>query len=269
MKAILFFLITTLGTSAAAGSPHYASDDSRKLIEAMIEAHGGLERWQHATTISFDNLMHNNLAGKQELAWWYAHEIIDQETRQVAQEWPFDNARLGFDGENVWTENWNRGNPPEMMTHFFYYFVNLPWLTQDKGVQLGDPKTFTWPGLGLELLEVEMGFNSAPAFGKTADDYFVLYIDPGSKRLVGYQYAMGNPDLLRMMGVPKDRKVFGPMWRMITRYTEVDGLLFPSAFRTSPEPDGRIVGNHAILNIRTNVPFDEAKTRTKRQSMSP
>ncbi|NIQ95594.1 MAG: hypothetical protein GWN87_16375 [Desulfuromonadales bacterium] len=51
------------------------------------------------------------------------------------------------------------------------------------------------------------------------------------------------------------------MWRVITRYEEVDGLLFPSAWRTMPEPDERVVGNHVILNIDITTPFEYDKSR--------
>ena len=242
--------------SPALATPKYASDESRRVIEAMIEAHGGMERWLAAPSIRFDNIMYNTYAGKEQFAWWVANEVIDQKTRQVHQTWPMDNARIGYDGKEVWSENWNKGNPPTFMVHFFYYFVNLPWLTQDDGVTLSEPKAFTWPGLEKEVIEVKMGFEQAPTLGKTEKDYFVLYIDPDTYRLVGYQYANGYRRLLDVMGLPAEREVFGPLWRLIVRYAEVDGLVFPSAFRTMPEADERIVGNHVILNIDISTPFE-------------
>jgi hypothetical protein len=79
--------------------------------------------------------------------------------------------------------------------------------------------------------------------------------------LVGYQYAVGYRPLLDVMGQPPEREVFGPLWRLIVRYQEVDGLVFPSAFRTMPEPDERIVGNHVILNIDVTTPFEHDRSR--------
>jgi hypothetical protein len=61
------------------------------------------------------------------------------------------------------------------------------------------------------------------------------------------------------MNMPEGKEVFGPLWRLITRYEEVGGLLFPSAFRTMPGPDERIVGNHLILNIDISQPFEYDK----------
>ncbi len=260
---VIYFLIHVPVSMA---SPHYASDESKRVVEAMVEAHGGLERWRAAPSIRFDNVMHNNYHGKNEFAWWIAHEVIDQKTRKVWQEWPMDDARIGYDGEKVWSTNWNRGNPSPSMVHFFYYFVNLPWLTQDNGVILSEPSRFDWPEMDDELYEVRMTFEQAPGIGKSRNGYFVLYIHPESYRLVGYQYANGYKPLVDLMNMPEGQEVFGPLWRAITKYEEVDGLLFPAAFRTMPEADERIVGNHVILNIDIATPFEHAKSEQPEQA---
>ncbi len=127
----------------AAAKPHYANDETQRIIEAMVDAHGGIERWRAAPSIRYDDIMHNSFAGKDQFAFWVAHEVIDQKTRQVWQDWPMDNARIGYDGKQVWSENWQKGNPSASMVHFFYYFVNLPWITQDDGVILSEASMFT------------------------------------------------------------------------------------------------------------------------------
>ena len=47
--------------------------------------------------------------------------------------------RLAWDGRRAWSENWNAPYPPRFMALLNYYFLNLPWLTSDPGVILGDP----------------------------------------------------------------------------------------------------------------------------------
>jgi hypothetical protein len=259
-RAFLGLLLALVPLTLMA-APQYASDETKRVIENMVEAHGGLERWQSAPSIRYDAVMHNNYHGPSEFAFWVQKEVIDQKTRQVYQDWTLDGAQIGYDGKDVWSQNWKRGNPPTMMVHFFYYFVNLPWLTQDDGIVLGEPAKFTWPGHEKELIEVTMNFSEAPTVGKTAKDYFVLYIDPETWRLFGYQYGIGYKRFLDLVNMPEGQETFGPMWRLITKYSEVDGLLFPAAFRTMPEPDARIVGNHVILNIDASTPFDADKAK--------
>lgn len=256
--AAVFLLL--IAESVTFACPEYASEETQRVIDAMVDAHGGIDKWRDAPSIRFDNVMHNNYHRKEQFAWWVAHEVIDQKTRQVWQDWPMFDSRLGYDGENVWTENWSPGNnPPAFMVHFFYYFVNLPWLTQDDGVILSEVSKFQWPGIDVELYEIRMTFAGAPTVGKSGKDFFVLYIHPETYRLVGYQYGNGYKPLVDMMNMPEGQDVFGPMWRIITQYEEVDGLLFPSAFRTMPEADERIVGNHVILNIDISKPFESER----------
>ncbi|NVK22092.1 MAG: hypothetical protein HWD86_06205 [Kangiellaceae bacterium] len=260
MKFILYILIA-LSAYAAKAEPDYKSTETKLIIKKMIQAHGGYEKWSKAPSIRFDNVMHNNYHQKEQFAWWIAHEVIDQKMRQVYQDWPMDNATIGFDGKAVWQKNWQKGNPPEFMVHFFYYFVNLPWITQDNNVVLSAVDKFKWPGQEKEFYQIKMTFKGEASVGKSLKDYFVLYIDPDTYLLRGYQYATGYEPFLELMGLKGKYEVFGPLWRTITKYTNVDGLIFPAAFRTMPEADERIVGNHVILNIEIDKPFDYSKAK--------
>lgn len=261
--ALVFFLYT----SVCSAYPDYASDETKRVVEAMVKAHGGLDKWRDAPSIRYDDIMHNPYAGKGEFAWWVAHEVIDQKTRKVWQNWPMDDARIGFDGKQVWSENWNKGNPSASMVHFFYYFVNLAWLTQDDGVILAEPTRFVWPDTDVELYEVRMTFAAAPDVGKSGKDFFVLYIHPETYRLFGYQYGNGYKPLVDIMNMPEGQEVFGPLWRRITRYEEVGGLLFPTAFHTMPEAGARIVGDHVILNVDVSMPFEDEKAAQPKEGV--
>ena len=258
LKLSPLFLLLSLSTKLYS-KPNYASPKTKEVIEKMVKAHGGLDAWQNIPAIRFDNIMHNNYHAKTEFAWWVAHEVFDQKTRHVYQNWDFNEAKLAFDGQQVWSQNWKKANPTQAMTYFFYYFVNLPWLTQDDGVNLSEVTEFVWPDYGKKYFEIKMTFSKRPTIGKSSKDYFVLYIDPESYMLQGYQYAVGNKALLKSLGQPPERELFGPLWRMIVKYTEVGGLKFPSAFRTMPEANERIVGNHLIMNIDIKTPFDRKK----------
>ncbi|MDH4124447.1 MAG: hypothetical protein OEW64_01380 [Gammaproteobacteria bacterium] len=259
-SVVLALVFAFVPLAVCAAGPHYEDTESQRIIEAMVAAHGGIERWRAAPSIRFDNIMHDNYHRKENFAWWVAHEVIDQKTRRVWQDWPMDDARIGYDGKEVWSTNWNKGNPSAFMVHFFYYFVNLPWLTQDDGVILSAPQRFRWPGTETDFYEIRMTFEDAPTVGKSGKDFYVLYIDPDSYRLFGYQYGSGYEPLVNLMNMPEGKDVFGPLWRLITRYEEVDHLLFPAAFRTMPGPDERIVGNHVILNIDVSTPFETERS---------
>ena len=84
------------------------------------------------------------------------------------QDWPIEGAVLVYDGEEVWTTDWNKPNKPKMHTLFFFYFVNLPWVTQDDNVQLGAPERSKLPGFDKEFHAIRMSFRDRPSPGKTA-----------------------------------------------------------------------------------------------------
>jgi len=258
LKLFIVMVLLSL-TILIHAQPNYATPQTKEVIEKMLKAHGGLEAWQNIPAMRFDNIMHNNYHAKNEFAWWIAHEVFDQKTRHVYLDWDFNDAKIAYDGKQVWSSNWKKANPTSSMLYFFYYFVNLPWLTQDDGVQLSAVTEFEWPDYGKKYYEVKMSFSQLPVIGKSSKDYFVLYIDQESYLLQGYQYAVGNRALLKSLGQPAERELFGPLWRVITKYTTVGGLVFPSAFRTMPEANERIVGNHVIMNIDIKTPFDRNK----------
>lgn len=250
-----------LAGGAVADGPEYASPRSREVIERMVEAHGGIERWRSAAAISYDNYFFNPFW--EQSGWnrpfWQSHEVIEQKTRRVHQYWPLLDARIGYDGTDVWSENYRLGNPAKFQVHFFYYFVNLPWITQDPNVTLGEPGIGRLPGLEKDFVTVELGFTDKPSVGKNERDGFRLYIDPDTHLLRGYEYWVAWGPMLDMMNVPAG-EVFGPMVRVHTNFANVGGLVVPSEFGTYMPGGDRPVGHHMINNYRLERTFDESAT---------
>ncbi len=256
--AVLGSFMTSLAQMDS--GPTYDSEYTEQVILDMVEAHGGLEKWQSAPTISYDNIFFNPFAQTERDKWWVYHETIDQKTRHAYQEWPVDDAFLAYDGNETWTKDWIRDNPPKMMVHFFYYFVNLPWLTQDPNVIISSVGTAGLPGLEKDYMTFEMRFKEKPTVGKTKDDFFKLYVDPDTYVLQGYEYSMGYGALLDGMGIPEG-EIFGPMLRVHDVFIEVGGLLFPSQFHTMPPDGSTTYGNHVIINHSISKPFDQSKVK--------
>jgi hypothetical protein len=246
----------------AQADPEYANDESRMWVERMIEAHGGMERWEAIGALRFDNIMYNNVASEGAYPWWVYNEVVEHHgARRARLDWVLEGAVTAYDGEQAWSTNYRRLNQPIFMAHFFHYFVNLPWLTQEDGVVLSEPSVITWPGTDREMIRIQMDYEQAPTVGKTELDYYVLLIDPESHLLVGYQYAIAYGAMLDVMNVPDHLDVFGPMWRMNLSFTEVDGLIFPSAAVTKPYGEGRTAGTHLMLNYVIEPEFDPAWSR--------
>jgi hypothetical protein len=243
----------TLATRAPSPGPHYASDQTREVVERMIQAHGGMARWQNAETISYDNIFFNPYAGAGN-PWWYDREIIEQDSRRTFQDWSTDQATIAWDGSNAWSTNWERDNPPAFMVHFFYYFVNLPWLTQDAGVHLGPVERVQLPGSDLQFYAIDMTFEGPVSRVKSGADTYRLFIHPESWLLQAYQYSTGYAAMLEAMHIPEG-EIFGPMYRWHDDFVTVDGLTFPSRMHTMPPDASETWGYHLLANYSLEQEF--------------
>ncbi|MFV1884131.1 MAG: hypothetical protein ACMZ7B_06575 [Balneola sp.] len=249
------------------GMPQYESNQIEEIIGEMIEAHGGWESWANASSIKYDNIFYNTGAGQGQNPWWVSTEVIEQtgsevNERRVYQKYHIGGAKggftMGYDRNEVWAKDWAIGNYPKMMQYFFYYFLNLPWLTQDDLVVLSDLQEKEYNGK--EVFTIRMTFKGKPAIGKTSNDSFNLFIHKDSHQLLAYEYSIGFGAQLDAMGIPKEREVLGPVFRHIDEYTEVEGLLFPARMHTTNQSQANIYGHHVLINYSVTTPFDSLKS---------
>lgn len=241
--------------------PRYASTETKEVIERMVDAHGGMEAWERAPSVSYDNVFFNPYSDAAQGAdpWWVVHEQIEQGRRRVIQDWTIDEGLLVYDGERTWSKGYQKGNPPTFMVYFFYYFTQLPWLTQDDFVELSNTGIGRLPLREKEYVTVEMTYSRRPAAGKTEYDSYKLYIDPNSYLLAGYEYSVAYGAMVDLLGVDPSRRTFGPMLRVHDGFTTVDGLTVPSRMATWAPDHSVVYGHHVILNYNYRLPFDERR----------
>lgn len=98
--------------------------------------------------------------------------------------------RFAFDGEKAWMklEGEDASYPARFWALTPYYFVGMPFVLGDPGVNLekvdDDPKE-----AGFEAADVvEATFD--PGTGDAPDDYYVLYLEPDTGRLLGLRYVV-------------------------------------------------------------------------------
>lgn len=249
------FALLCFGISIA--QPKYASKETREIIEKMIQAHGGYDAWKNLKTLTFSSAMHSESLGF--LRFWIKTQTVDMKTRRSYQDWPLVGSQIAYDGEKTWSVNWRLGNPPNHQHSVYYYYVNLPWLTQDKNVQLGSVEKIKHPAFKTEVYKIPMSFTESPILGKSDKDTYVLYINAENYILDGYEYTVGYGPLLDLLNVPKDKAVFGPVLRLIIYTGEVKGLKFPMLMTTNSLDLKQQYGDHAIYSFEFNKPFDESR----------
>ncbi|MFY0603119.1 MAG: hypothetical protein JXQ93_04160 [Flavobacteriaceae bacterium] len=254
---ILTVMVGLLAIGNSFSQKKYASKETKEVIQKMIKAHGGYEKWKSLKTLSFTNTMHSESLGF--VRFWVANQTIDMQKRRSYQDWPLFGSKITYDGNKVWTTNWRSGNPPNHQHSVYYYYVNLPWLTQDNTVILGDVTKLKHPAFKNEVYKIKMSFTESPTLGKSAKDTFILYIDSQTYILNGYEYTVGYGPLLDVLRVPKNQEVFGPMLRINSYTGDINGLKFPMLMVTKSLDLKKLYGDHAIYNYSINNKFDEKR----------
>jgi hypothetical protein len=227
----------------------YANKETKNVIEKMIEAHGGLKAWQDKSSISYEHTYVNPFDPSDP---WTSNEIIEQRSRRVFQNWPLDNAEIIYDGKDYYGVNWKRGNPPKFTAHLAMYFSNLPWLTQDNGVKLGEIKIRKILNEPKEYIAVKMTFENS--VGESSEDYYNLLIDQETYLLQGVEYIMTYGALLDLMELPKDVKFLGPFIKKMEGYDTVEGLKVPNKLITLGSK-GEDYGFHTYKKWSFSKPF--------------
>lgn len=257
MRTLIMITIALFLVQNGTAQPSYASNETKDIIEKMIQAHGGYEKWEALETLTFTTAMHSKSLGF--LRFWINTQTIDMKTRRSYQDWPIVGSKMTFDGTEAWSTDWRVGNPPNHQHSVFYYYVNLPWLTQDKNVLLSAVEKIKHAAFKEEVYKIKMTFSESPTLGKSKNDSYTLFIDSKTYLLAGYEYTVGYGPLLDQMQIPKDKTVFGPVLRINSYTGDVDGLMFPMLMTTNSLDLKDLYGDHTIYAFKINEPFDEKR----------
>jgi hypothetical protein len=219
---------------------------SRDVVAAMISAHGGMEKWRSAPTVSFED--HCKQPGAPNPM--VSQVTVEQGRRRAYLDFP-DKSRIAWDGKQAWSENWKAPVPPRFLALLNYYFLNLPWLAMDRGVNLENPgKGKLWSD-PTEYITIKMTFNAG--VGDTPKDYYILYIDPKSNRLKACEYIATYASIL-----PPGTEAAPPNVLVYEDFATVEGMVVPTRY-TIYQKNHTIVASCEIRNWSFKKPFDAAR----------
>lgn len=250
------FVVTGAGPLNGAGGPTYATPEARIVIEKMVAAHGGLDRWRAAGAVSFDHVLHIP-----DGPWMVKHEVVEPVRRRTYQTWPLWGARVAFDGRETWSAGWPpQMMPPNSILYTGFVPVNVVWMTQDDAARLSAPERGAFPGENAGPSYYIITLTFGPETGDV-QDYFKLYIHPETYRLRGFETIVTHGGMLDAMGLPPEVKFWGPMYHDFRFFVEADGLIFPAQWVTRMVADGREIGQHLVLHPSLREPFDEGQLK--------
>lgn len=219
-----------------------------QIVLDMIAAHGGMDPWRAAPTVSFQDEF-----GTPGSPPSISRVTVEQGSRRAYVNYPGTSASAMWDGEKAWSKSWGFPFPPRFTLLLNYYFLNLPWLTMDPGVKLAQQGTRRLWNDPTEYVTVMMTF--APGTGDTPDDYYRLYIDPATKRLKACGYVVTYRSLL-----PKGESSSPEHILVFDAHDTVAGLIVPVKY-TIYELDHKTYATCAVRDWSFDRPFDEARVR--------
>lgn len=217
------------------------------LIDHLVKAHGGLETWSSAPTVSFEDEFRQGDAesGATSVV------IVEQGRRRAYIDYPGTDMRIAWDGERAWSENWTSPRPPRFLALLNYHFANLPWLVHDPGVKLSEFGTRRLPGDPTEYFSVKITYEAGT--GDTPKDYYRLYVHPDTHRLKATEYVVTYKALL-----PEGVEETPPNTLIYDEFETVDGLVVPKHY-TIYNAAGEVYFRCAFRNWSFTEAFDEGR----------
>ena len=238
--------------------PEYASAETRDIIEKMLTAHGGNERWRNSPAVTFQASFEVNF-GNDNWVPFLAQTTVDTEHRRAYSTLPNadgSSGQIAYDGEKAWSAGNLQGiarAPARFMAWRDFYLYNIPWMTQDAGVKLGEPGTGTLPMNDEECITVEMTFEDE--IGDTPGDHYTLYIDKETSRLRAAEYVMTYSSMMQ-----DGAEASPPSYFVWEETADVDGLIIPAKYTVYWSDDGSVaVRNGEITDWAFDEPFDETR----------
>ena len=216
------------------------------IIAEMVEAHGGIEAWRAAPSVSFEDVW-----GKGDSMGEPSVVTVEQGRRRAYIDFPGTDMSMCWDGTQAWSSNWKSPMPPRFMALLSYYFLNLPFLAMDPGVKLEETGTATLWDDPQEYITVRMSFEDG--VGDTPSDSHLLYIDPDTKMLHADEYVATYKAVM-----PEGKTATDPHIVIYDAYEEVDGLHVPTKF-TVYNTDGSVYTGCEVSSWSFTGTFDDSR----------
>ena len=232
--------------------------ESRSIVQKMVEAHGGLDAWANAPSVSFHSHLKVHFGGGNWVPFW-EEATADPRRRCVYAKLPNPDGsfgRIAYDGTKAWSAGDLKGlaqAPARFTAWRNFYLFNLPWMTQDDGVHFGAASTGTLPGASDECITVPMWFDEGT--GDTPRDAYTLYIDRDTHQLRGAEYAMTYKQMMQGGAESSAPSIF--VWE---ETSSVDGLVVPTRYTVYWSKDHSVaVKDGEITQWSFSAPFDDSR----------
>jgi hypothetical protein len=211
-----------------------------QLLWNSMETHGGLSTWYENGPLYFrfdyKNLETGGPDTYQTIDTWSARA-----RHQLASE---PGIEYGWDGKKAWKHPADAEieENPRFWALTPYYFVGVPFVLADEGIQLAYEGEISFEGNTYHQVRVTFG----EGMGDAPDDFYVLYLDTETSRVGGLRYVVSYPGFYEegQHSEEKHMTYYGTQ--------TVGGIVFPKTIKTyawDGKQPGELMVNISITDI--------------------
>lgn len=208
---------------AAKAEARLQKTEAGRLVLAGIRARaeGGLRQWFSAGPLGF-RFAYRPVHGK---GVRDSYQVVDTWSSRAFHRWtPQPKVTFGWDGKRAWKHP--KDATLTINARFWsltpYYFVAIPFVLGDEGVNLKVEGEATLEGKAYKMVRVTF----ATGTGDAPDDYYIAYFDKKTHRLGALRYVVSYPGYFKK-GKHSPEKIM-----IYDGDQSVHGIHFPKSFRT-------------------------------------
>lgn len=197
----------------------------------VLDAHGGIEKWNEMNTLIYTN-------GDKENSEVHTTDLKNRKAR-IEVDGKF---ALGYDGDKYWVTPHRDSFPrksPTFYHNLIFYFVAIPYVLADPGVNLEDLGEKEVNGKTYRVIKSIFD----DGVGEASGDHYIMYTDPNTHRVDFITYSVTYFDKSR--ATKYNALKFN--WK------DVNGLLFPESMV------GHKWENESLGEVRYERPFTKVK----------
>lgn len=188
------------------------------FFQKVLDAHGGWDTWNKMNTLKFTSTRNNP----------QTNYTVDLKTRKEVIEAP-GKYTLGNNGEQVWVSPVRDsfpGKSPRFMKNLVFYFVAIPFVFADDGVNLEDLGIQKVNGLDYQVIKATFG----DGVGDAPEDIYQMYVNPNTSKVHFITYSVTYFDKSRATKYNA----------LKYEWENVNGLLFPTKYIGYKWEDGQL-----------------------------
>ncbi len=226
-----------------------SSPAGQKMWKAM-EAHGGLAKWYANGPLQF----HFNYQPLDGNTPRNTIQISDNWSAKARQKMAVDTSlQFGWDGSRAWALPEASKIPFDARFWALtpYYFVGIPFVLGDEGVNLEELGEGSIDGTIYDLVKATFG----EGVGDAPDDFYIIYLHLESGRVAAYRYVVSYPAYFPDGGHTPEKIM------VLVDEQQVNGIIFPKEYHTfmwEDQQKGTYVTNISLsdLSFLPDLPKD-------------